>query len=112
MTQGVKDRTGSTDRKKRVAFLLMPEIVELLDAARAKLFAAREQRVRPGRDDKILTSWNGLMIKGMARAGRVLDRPDFIASAERALDFIRAQLWRDGRLLEWLRRRLLLACAT
>ncbi|MHB8728169.1 MAG: thioredoxin domain-containing protein [Sulfuricaulis sp.] len=75
------------------------EIVERLDAARAKLFAARAQRVPPGRDDKILASWNGLMIKGMARAGRVLDRPDFVAAAERALDFIRAQLWRDGRLL-------------
>ncbi len=75
------------------------EIVELLDSARAKLFAARAQRARPGRDDKILTSWNGLMIKGMARAGRVLDRPDFVASAERALDFIHANLWRDDRLL-------------
>ena len=70
-----------------------------LAAARAKLFAAREQRVHPGRDEKILTSWNGLMIKGMAVAGRRLGRADFIASAERALDFVRATLWRDGRLL-------------
>lgn len=75
------------------------EIIGLLDSARAKLFAAREQRVRPGRDDKILTSWNGLMIKGMARAGRALERPDFVASAERALDFIHARLWQDQRLL-------------
>jgi hypothetical protein len=59
----------------------------------------REKRVHPGRDEKILTSWNGLMIKGMARAGRVLGRPDFIASAARALDFIHAHLWRDNRLL-------------
>ncbi len=65
----------------------------------AKLFAAREQRVRPGRDEKILTSWNGLMIQAMAHAGRVLERPDFIASAERAMDFLHAQLWRDQRLL-------------
>ena len=75
------------------------EIIELLDSARGKLFAAREQRVHPGRDDKILTAWNGLMIKGMAHAGRVLNRPDFVASAEHALDFIHAQLWRDGSLL-------------
>ncbi|MHB8717109.1 MAG: YyaL domain-containing protein, partial [Sulfuricaulis sp.] len=67
--------------------------------ARRKLFAAREQRVRPGRDEKILTSWNALMIKGMARAGRILDRRDFIASAERALDFIRLRLWHHERLL-------------
>jgi uncharacterized protein YyaL (SSP411 family) len=75
------------------------EIIRLLDAARAKLSAARGQRVRPGRDEKILTSWNGLMIQAMAHAGRVLARPDFIASAERAMDFIQAQLWRDQRLL-------------
>jgi uncharacterized protein YyaL (SSP411 family) len=75
------------------------EIIELLDSARAKLFAARAQRVHPGRDDKILTSWNGLMIQAMAHAGRVLERPDFIASAERAMDFIQSQLWRDNRLL-------------
>ncbi|MDO8704150.1 MAG: thioredoxin domain-containing protein [Sulfuricaulis sp.] len=75
------------------------DVTALLDSARQKLFAARERRVRPGRDEKILTSWNGLMIKGMARAGRVLDRPDFIASAERALSFIQAELWRGQRLL-------------
>jgi uncharacterized protein YyaL (SSP411 family) len=71
----------------------------LFDAARSKLLAARERRVRPGRDEKILTSWNALMIKGMARAARVLGRADYLASAERALDFLRATLWRDGRLL-------------
>jgi len=75
------------------------DAARLLDSARAKLFAARAQRVRPGRDEKILTSWNGLAIKAMARAGRLLGREDFVASAERALDFARAQLWRDGRLL-------------
>jgi len=71
----------------------------LVDAARQKLFRAREQRVRPGRDEKILTSWNALMIGGMARAARVLDRPEWLASARRALDCLRATMWRDGRLL-------------
>jgi uncharacterized protein len=70
----------------------------LVDGACAKLFAARERRVRPGRDEKVLTSWNGLMIGGMARAGRALREPAFVASAERALDFLRARLWHDGRL--------------
>ena len=55
--------------------------------------------MRPGRDEKILTSWNGLMIKGMARAGRQLDNPALIESAVRAVDFVRATLWKDGRLL-------------
>jgi hypothetical protein len=67
----------------------------LLAGARARLFAAREQRVRPGRDEKILTSWNALMIGGMARAARVFGRPDWLASAHAALDFIRSALWRD-----------------
>jgi uncharacterized protein len=59
----------------------------------------REKRVHPGRDDKVLTSWNGLMIRGMAMAGRYLDEPGWIDSAQRSLDFIRATLWKDGRLL-------------
>ncbi len=71
----------------------------VLEEARARLLEARERRVRPGRDDKVLTSWNALMIKGMVRAGRVLGRADLIASAERALDFVRTTLWRDQRLL-------------
>jgi uncharacterized protein YyaL (SSP411 family) len=73
--------------------------VMLLDSARRKLRAAREKRVRPGLDDKVLTSWNALMIAGMARAARVLGQPEWLASARRALDHIRATLWRDGRLL-------------
>jgi uncharacterized protein YyaL (SSP411 family) len=71
----------------------------LLASARSKLLAARATRVRPGRDDKVLTSWNGLMIKGMARAGRLLGRADFIGSAERAFDFIRARMWKADHLL-------------
>ena len=69
-----------------------------LDAARAKLFARREQRVRPARDEKILTGWNALMIKGMARVSRVFAQPAWLASARAAADFIRANLWRNGRL--------------
>jgi uncharacterized protein YyaL (SSP411 family) len=68
-------------------------------AAVAKLFAAREKRIRPGRDEKILVSWNALAIRGMAQAGRAFERADWSASARRALAFLRASLWRDGRLL-------------
>jgi uncharacterized protein YyaL (SSP411 family) len=71
----------------------------LLASARAKLFAAREPRVRPGRDQKVLVSWNALAMRGMAHAGRVFGKPEWIASARRALEFIRARMWRDGRLL-------------
>jgi uncharacterized protein YyaL (SSP411 family) len=70
----------------------------LLESAREKLYAARARRVPPLRDEKILTSWNALMARGMAHAGRVLDEPDFIRSAARALDFLHATMWRNGRL--------------
>ena len=79
---------------------LTPEqATDHLKRARQKLFAQRDQRIRPARDEKILTAWNGLMIKGMASAGRRLDRSDFIASAQQAVDFVHAQLFQDGRLL-------------
>ncbi len=79
---------------------LSPERVSaLLDSARGKLFTARAQRIHPGRDDKILTAWNALMIRGMAIAGRHLDCDDCINSTQRALDFIHTRLWYDGRLL-------------
>ncbi len=68
-------------------------------AAKGKLLAARDKRVRPGRDEKILVSWNALAIRGMAHAGRVFDKPEWIASARRALEFIRSRMWRDDRLL-------------
>jgi len=71
----------------------------LLESARAKLFAAREQRVRPGCDDKILTSWNALMIEGLAHAAHIFGRADWLAAARRALDFLRSRHWQDGRLL-------------
>src|SRR4029077_16822777 len=56
-------------------------------------------RIWPARDEKVLTSWNALTIKGLAVAGRVLHRPDFTAAASAAVDFVHRHLWRDGRLL-------------
>jgi uncharacterized protein YyaL (SSP411 family) len=66
--------------------------------ARKKLFQAREKRVRPGRDEKVLVSWNALAIRGMARAGRAFGNDAWTASARRALEFIRTSMWRGGRL--------------
>jgi uncharacterized protein YyaL (SSP411 family) len=77
------------------------ECAELLEVARQKLFAERAHRVRPGRDEKILTSWNALAIRGMSHAARVFGRDEWLASARRALEFLRSKLWRpaDRRLL-------------
>ena len=79
--------------------LPLQQVEQQLASARHKLLAARAGRVRPGRDEKILVSWNALMIKGMAHAGRILDQPDWIASAQQAVDFIHARMWQNGRLL-------------
>jgi uncharacterized protein YyaL (SSP411 family) len=75
------------------------ECAALIARARARLFAVREARVRPGRDDKVLTSWNALAIEGMAFAARACIEPRWAASARRAVDFVRGALWRNARLL-------------
>jgi hypothetical protein len=81
-------------------------VQRLLDSGRAKLLAQRNRRVWPGRDEKILTSWNALMIRGLAIAARALRRPDLAVAAGDALDFLRRELvagdrlhatWKDGR---------------
>ena len=77
----------------------LEECATRIESSRRKLYRAREARVRPGRDEKVLTSWNALMIKAMARAGRVFSRADWIASARGAVELLRAALWKDGRLL-------------
>jgi uncharacterized protein YyaL (SSP411 family) len=74
-----------------------------LDAKLARikeaLLEARTRRVRPGCDDKILTSWNGLMLAALADAGRILKRRDYLELATRNAEFVRRELYRDGRLV-------------
>jgi uncharacterized protein len=70
------------------------------EKARAALLAAREKRVRPGLDDKRLTSWNALMVATLAEAGAALGRGDFVAAAEECADFVLGTMRdADGRLL-------------
>ena len=69
------------------------EIVDRLNDARNALFAARSDRVRPARDEKILASWNGLAIRGLARAGVVLGDDAYVGLAADALAFVREHLW-------------------
>src|SRR4029079_12689130 len=64
------------------------------------LLAARDLRVRPGKDDKVLVSWNALMIDALARAARIVEQPEYAIAAEKAADFILSQMSHaDGRLL-------------
>ncbi len=71
-----------------------------LESAQKQLFAAREERIHPHKDDKILTDWNGLMIAALAKGARILDDSTYAEAAERAAAFILAQMRTpEGRLL-------------
>jgi uncharacterized protein YyaL (SSP411 family) len=76
------------------------ELGRQLDEGRRKLYEVRSRRVWPGRDDKVLTSWNGLMITALAQAAQVLGIPKYAEAAGRAADFVLGRMRRpDGRLL-------------
>lgn len=77
----------------------LEELQAVLRSGREKLFAAREQRVKPGRDEKVLTSWNGLMLRSFAEAARYLGREDYLSVATRNAEFLLSQMRADGRLL-------------
>jgi len=75
------------------------EVRTTLLRARARLFAAREPRVRPARDEKVLAGWNGLMLRAMAEGARVFDDAVLREHALRAACFLRDEMVRDGRAL-------------
>ena len=74
------------------------EVDAALSRARTLMRAAREMRARPGRDEKILAGWNGLMIRGLAFVSRVFQRSDWLELARRAADFVLQSMW-DGEVL-------------
>ena len=110
LTYGVSDR-GNWEGKNILFLAREPDEVaadvgvsveavrEAIARGRRTLFERRATRVAPGRDEKILTSWNGLMIRAFAEAGRALGRRDYRDAAVRAANFVLAKLGRDGRLL-------------
>ncbi len=75
------------------------QLLEALEKGRKKLFEAREQRVKPARDEKVLTAWNGLMLASLAEAAAILNRPDYKEVAKRNARFVLDNLRRDGLLL-------------
>jgi uncharacterized protein YyaL (SSP411 family) len=78
----------------------LAELTAELTESRAKLLAVRDRRVRPGKDDKILTSWNALMIDAMGKASHLVDRPEYLTAAEKSAQFLLTEVSRpDGRLL-------------
>lgn len=78
---------------------LADDDIDRIENAKKTLLAERDKRVAPGRDEKQLTAWNALAIRGLAIAGRSLERPELVDAAENAVAFIKSNLIRDGRLL-------------
>jgi Highly conserved protein containing a thioredoxin domain len=74
-------------------------LTRIINAGKRRLFNVREQRVRPGRDDKTLAAWNGLMLTAFAEAANILGRDDYREIAVRNAEFLTTELMRDGRLL-------------
>jgi len=82
------------------AQISLDELQARLARGRAILFKDRERRVKPGRDEKVLTSWNGLMLRSFAEAGRYLNRPDYLQVAiDNATFLLRTLRREDGRVL-------------
>jgi uncharacterized protein len=75
------------------------EVTNSRYASIMKLFVAREKRIKPSLDDKILTSWNGLMLKAFALGTRVMMDKKYLIAAEKNVQFVKTQLFKNGRLL-------------
>jgi uncharacterized protein YyaL (SSP411 family) len=88
------------DQEARLLGLAEEDLHRRLEACKQKLLAVRNRRVWPGRDEKFLTSWNGLMISAMAKAYQVLEQPEYLQAAVHAADYVLSHMRSgDGRLL-------------
>jgi uncharacterized protein YyaL (SSP411 family) len=96
----IPHRSRGYDQEAKLHRMTEDELRRRLELSKRKLFEARSKRVRPGRDEKILTAWNGLMIAAFAQAAQVLARPEYTQAAARASEFVLGHMRApDGRLL-------------
>jgi len=98
--RNILNRARGYDVEAKLLDLPEAQLRQMLLEAKAKLLEVRGRRVWPGRDEKVLASWNGLMMTALARAGQALGRGDYVAHGLAALDFVANHLTtREGRLL-------------
>ena len=91
---------GTLSKITRENSIAEDDVLLSLEGARQTLFATREKRIHPHKDDKILTAWNGLMISALAKGAQVLGNAPYLEAAEQAANFVLTHLKRnDGRLL-------------
>jgi len=91
--------TVSLDQTAKMFNKPLHEVTASIESSRAILFAAREQREKPFRDEKILTSWNGFMLSGMVQAYNVLGDAEALQAVRDTITFLQRYMLRDGRLL-------------
>jgi hypothetical protein len=82
-----------------VVRLSVPQVRQRLETSRQKLFALRERRIHPQKDDKVLADWNGLMIAALAKGAAAFEDPEALAAAKAAADFVLTRMRRNGKLL-------------
>jgi len=97
--ENILNVTRDLEEVARTENITPDQLSRRLEAARRKLFEARERRVKPARDEKVLTAWNGLMLTSFAEAGAILERPNYTEVAKRNARFVLENLRRDGLLL-------------
>jgi uncharacterized protein YyaL (SSP411 family) len=91
--------TVSLDQTAKMFNKPLDEVTASIESSKAILFAAREQREKPFRDEKVLTSWNGLMLSGMVQAYNVLGEAEALQAVRDTITFLQRHMLRDGRLL-------------
>ena len=97
--KNIPNVTRSFERVAEQNAVSVSDLQASLDESKRKLFELRETRIKPGRDEKILTAWNGLMMASFAEAGVILNRPDYTEAARRNAEFVLSSLRKVGALL-------------
>jgi uncharacterized protein YyaL (SSP411 family) len=91
--------TSNLEKVSRLYGIAVADLEKLLEEGQQKLYVEREKRVKPGRDEKILTSWNGLMISGFVDGFKVTEKEQYLNGAKEAAYFILHKMRKDGRLM-------------
>ena len=95
----VLNMASSLEKVSELYGMAIPELEKMLEEGRKELFAEREKRVKPHRDEKILTSWNGLMISSFIDGFKITQKDEYLKGAQKAASFLLQEMRKDGHLM-------------